>query len=94
MRLRSTATGEVVSATSSVRCGVPITDVGPFTVEAELQLNVPPGVYMIEVHPYDSRANRPLQQSLAASVTVTDGASFVGRVQLNPRMRLAGSDWR
>jgi hypothetical protein len=30
-----------------------------------------------------------MQQSLVASMTVTEGTSFVGRYQLNPRMQLA-----
>jgi lipopolysaccharide transport system ATP-binding protein len=89
VRLRSTGTGEIVSVTSSRRCGVTIDEVGPFAVDVEMQLNVPPGVYMVEVHPYDSRGRRPLQQSLSAAVTVLEGPDFVGRVQLNTRMRLA-----
>jgi lipopolysaccharide transport system ATP-binding protein len=88
LRFRSIATGELVSRTNSIRCGVPSPDVGPFTLEGDLQLNVPPGVYMIEVQPYDLRQDRAMQQSLTASVTVLDGPDFLGRVQLNVRMQL------
>ncbi len=88
VRVRSTATGEHVSITSSARCGVAITAPGLFVLEADLQLNLPAGVYLIEVHPYHAREGRQLQQSLTAGVTVTEGPSFTGRVQLNARMRL------
>lgn len=88
LRLRSTGTGEVVSATSSTRCSVPITGPGAFTLEAEVQLNVPAGVYIFEVHPYDAMRQRALQQSLTAAVTVVEGPNFVGPVQLNVRMSL------
>jgi len=89
VRLRSTGSGEVVSVTSSTRCGVHVAGTGAFEITGELQLNVSPGVYLVEVHPWDNRGQRTTQQSLVASVTVLEGASFVGRVQLNARMRLA-----
>lgn len=88
LRLRSTATGQVVSVTSSTRCGATADASGPFIVKGDLQMNVPPGVYLVEVHPWDNRTQRTLQQSLSTSVTVREGASFVGEVQLNARMHL------
>ncbi len=91
LRLRSLGTGEVVSVTSSTRCGVPITRAGAFSLQVTLQCNVPAGPYAIEVHPWDRERERTTQPSLAATITVRDGASFVGRVQLNPRMVLESS---
>ncbi len=88
LRLRSTGTGEIVSRTSSTRCGVAIASAGPFVVEGRIQLNVPAGIYLLEVHPWDARHRRALQASLAATVTVNEGPSFLGAVQLNASMRL------
>jgi ABC-type polysaccharide/polyol phosphate transport system ATPase subunit len=88
LRLRSTGTGEIVSRTSSTRCGVTVASAGPFAVEGEIQLNVPAGIYLVEVHPWDARHRRALQASLAATVTVREGPSFLGAVQLNASMRL------
>lgn len=89
VRIRSTTTGEVLAAVSNRRCGLRLGKVGPFSVDVELQFNVPAGVYMLEVHPHDGR--RDLQQSLVASVTVTEGTPFYGKYQFNPTMRLHGS---
>lgn len=88
VRLRSLASGEVVSVTSSLRCGVPIGSAGPFAMDVTLQCNVPPGPYAVEVHPWDRTREHVAHPSLVATVRVTEGASFVGRVQLNPRMTL------
>jgi hypothetical protein len=90
IRVRSTNTGEIVSIVTNLRAGLTITEPGTFSVEVDLQFNLPAGVYMLEAHPYDGRRMRPMQQSLVASMTVTESTSFVGRYQLNPRMRLIG----
>jgi hypothetical protein len=74
---------------TNLRSGLPITTPGPFAVDVDLQFNLPAGVYLIEAHPFDGRQRRAMQQSLVASMTVTEGTSFVGKYQLNPRMRLA-----
>jgi len=89
LRVRSTSSGELVSIFGNKRCGLTIREPGRFVVEVDLQFNLPPGVYMLEVHPHDGRRQRPMHQSLVASMTVTEGTTFIGKNQLNPRMRFA-----
>ena len=89
IRVRSTSTGEYMSMFGNKRCGLTIRDPGRFAIEVDLQFNLPPGVYMLEVHPFDGRRNRPMHQSLVASMTVTEGTTFFGKCQLNPLMRFA-----
>ena len=78
-----------MSIVTNLRAGLVIDRPGPFDVEVSLQFNLPAGVYLLEAHPYDGQLRRPMQQSLVASMTVTEGKPFVGRYQLNPTMHFA-----
>jgi ABC-type polysaccharide/polyol phosphate transport system ATPase subunit len=88
LSVRSAATGHVVFASSSTSCGIDLNGAGRFTLEVELQMNVPAGVYVIETSVWDQMHNRRVRSGPAVNVRVTDGTRFIGVAQLNPVMRL------
>lgn len=90
--VRSAATGHVIFSSSSSRCGVSMKTVGPFDIDVALQMNVPPGVYVVETSVWDGARGRVVRSGPAINVRVTAGASFTGSVQMNPVMRLAPRD--
>ena len=59
-----------------------------FTLEVSLQLNTAPGVYTIETVVFDPKRNQPIANGPWVNVTVCDGKSFGGEVQMNPEMVL------
>jgi len=87
--VRSATTGHVVFASSSACCGIDLNGAGRFTLELELQMNVPAGVYVVETSVGDQLHGRGARGGPAVNVCVTDGTGFVGVAQLNPVMRLA-----
>lgn len=88
IRVRALHTGVYVFATSTSRLAVDLPGAGPFGLELDLQLNVPPGNYVVETTTWDPRGNRDVSAGPSLRVEVTEGASFDGPVQMNPRMRL------
>ena len=88
LRVRSALTGEVLFETSTLRLGVALPESGPFAVEAELQINVPPGMYTLESFVWDRMMERESFSGPRISVEVQGGKDFIGTVQMNPRMRL------
>jgi ABC-type polysaccharide/polyol phosphate transport system ATPase subunit len=91
VRVRSAQTGEPVFETSTLRLGIALPHTGQFTVELNLQLNVPPGVYLVESFIWDRIMERESFTGPSTHVEVRGGAEFRGIVQMNPRMRL-GAD--
>lgn len=87
--VRSLGTREIVFATSNVRCNVDLPQSGPFELNVELQLNLPPGLYAIETGAWDGTTQQHAGHGPSASILVEGGPSFWGTVQLNPCMRLA-----
>jgi hypothetical protein len=77
--------------TSTLRLGIALPHTGQFTVELSLQLNVPPGVYLVESFIWDRIMERESFAGPSTHVEVQGGAEFRGIVQMNPRMRL-GAD--
>jgi ABC-type polysaccharide/polyol phosphate transport system ATPase subunit len=86
VRLRAMETGQLVYATSTDRCGAELPRTGPFSLEVQLQMNVPPGLYAVETAVYSQRAQRVTAQGPFATVEVREGPTFWGAVQLNARM--------
>ncbi len=86
LRIRALHTGEAVFATSSKHCRLQLPEVGPFTVDAELQVNVPPGSYVAETSVWDPRRGRDAFVGPVIRIDVVEGPSFWGRVQMNARM--------
>ncbi|HEU4563216.1 MAG TPA: polysaccharide ABC transporter ATP-binding protein [Gemmatimonadaceae bacterium] len=88
LRVRSSQTGEVLFETSTLRLGVPLPESGAFTVEAELQMNVPAGVYTLESFVWDRLRDRQSFAGPRIHVQVQGGEDFAGPVQMNPRLQL------
>jgi ABC-type polysaccharide/polyol phosphate transport system ATPase subunit len=86
VRLRSAQSGTVPFATSTTRLGLRLPAEGPFSLEVLLQMNVSPGVYVIETGVYQERLGKPAGSGPTVYVQVEGGPSFWGTIQLNPRM--------
>jgi ABC-type polysaccharide/polyol phosphate transport system ATPase subunit len=88
IRVRSAQNGQVVFSTSTARVGVTLPAQGPFELTVELQLNVPAGIYGIEVVPWDRHRGKPLP-GVSGYVQARPGVDFSGAVQMNPVMSVA-----
>ena len=88
VRVRSMQNGKVLFATSTLRQGLSLEGLSRFTLEVGLQLNTAPGVYTIETVVFDRKRNQTLGTGPWVNVTVCDGKSFIGEVQMNPEMVL------
>ncbi len=86
--VRNSRTGAVLSAVGTEMCLVSLPP-GQATIEASLQMNVPPGVYAVETIVYDLKASRVVEQGPSGMIVVEQGGEFRGQVQLNARMKLA-----
>ncbi|MGD8495335.1 MAG: ABC transporter ATP-binding protein [Gemmatimonadales bacterium] len=91
VRCLSTQTGSILYTTTNRGCDAPLpTDAGPFELELELQMNLPPGLYALESSLWDNKRQKTVGNGPSAHVQV-EGPRFYGEVQMNPRMRLVES---
>jgi ABC-type polysaccharide/polyol phosphate transport system ATPase subunit len=88
LRVRSMQNGKVLFVTSSLRQGLSLEGLAGFTLDVGLQLNTAPGVYAIETVVFDRKRGRLFANGPWVNVTVHEGKSFVGEVQMNPEMVL------
>ena len=88
-RLVSASTGRTVFATSAHECRValPVAP-GPFELELSLQLNAPPGIYLIESEVLDWEKWTGVASGPQTYLQVTEGDPFRGQIQMQARMRL------
>ena len=91
VRVRSLKTGRVLFLTGSRRLGLDLSQAGPFDVQLELQANVPPGSYLVEVAAEDTVAGKDIAAAPSLMLRVGDPGTFRGSVQLNPRLSLVHS---
>jgi len=88
VRVLSTRSGDILYTTTNRSCDAPLpTEEGPFELELELQMNVPPGLYALESGLWDNKRQKSAGHGPSAHVQV-EGARFYGEVQMNPRMHL------
>ena len=87
IRVRTMATGTLVFGINTAALGVPLPRDGAFTAEIELQMNVAPGIYVVEAAISDMEKGT-LTHGPWVSVRVTGDTPFGGTVQMNPRMTL------
>jgi ABC-type polysaccharide/polyol phosphate transport system ATPase subunit len=92
IRVRSLTTGTRVFAVETDQCGITLPDDGPFTMEVELQFNVPPDVYSVETSVWSNARQRDVARGPALTLQVELGPVFTGTVQMLPRMHLLASD--
>jgi hypothetical protein len=90
--VRSAQTGERLFSSSTRRLGVELPPRGAFELMIDLQLNVPPGIYGIEVMVWDRQRGGAIGQRLSGYVQVIEGAGFTGTVQMNGAMQLLALD--
>jgi ABC-type polysaccharide/polyol phosphate transport system ATPase subunit len=88
VRIRSAQTGQSVFVTSTARIGAPLPASGAFELSVELQMNVQPGIYGVDVAPWDRYRGSQLD-GLHGYLQVQPGADFTGPVQMNPVMSVA-----
>jgi lipopolysaccharide transport system ATP-binding protein len=86
VRVRSLRTGSEVYITRTQRLGFPLNSPGPFAVRVDLQANMPPASYMIEVAARDMIGQRDIANGPGAVVQVLNTNNFMGSVQLNGSM--------
>lgn len=86
VRVRSAQTGGIPFATSTGRIGLPLPGEGPFSLQVTLQMNVGPGVYIIETGVYNDRLSKATSNGPTVYVQVDGGLDFTGTNQLNARM--------
>ncbi|MDB4915244.1 MAG: ATPase [Gemmatimonadetes bacterium] len=89
VRVRSLRTGAIIFVTSSRRLSVDMTRTGPFVAKLELQANLPPGSYMVEVASVDTAASKDVASGTPVMIRVNETATFSGSVQLNPTLSLS-----
>ena len=88
VRVRSMQNGKVLFGTSSMRQGVSLKGLVRFTLDIGLQLNTAPGVYAVETFVYDRQRGQSIANGPWVNVTVHEGKSFVGDIQMNTEMVL------
>jgi ABC-type polysaccharide/polyol phosphate transport system ATPase subunit len=86
--VRSAQNGRMVFTTSTARVGAQLPEQGPFELTVGLQLNVPAGIYGLEVQVWDRERGKPLP-GLSGYLQVQAGPDFSGIVQMNPTMSLS-----
>ncbi len=79
-------------SSSTRRLDAPLPSRGLFELLVELQLNVPPGIYGLEVVIWDRQRGGPTGQRVSGYVQVTAGTDFSGSVQMNPAMQVLTVD--
>ncbi len=87
VRVRSLQTGELVYASGTEAHGLALPD-GPFTLEAELEMNVSPGIYAIESSVWQWQREQDAIHGPTALVHVKGGPPFWGSVQMKSAMRV------
>jgi lipopolysaccharide transport system ATP-binding protein len=85
--VRNASTGAIVSAVGSALDPTSL-PVGGFEVAVELQMNVPPGIYVVESVVWNRSIDAPLATGPSITLQVGEGPRFAGSVQLNAIMRV------
>ena len=83
VRVRSMRTGQLIFVTGSRWRGFQLPSPGAFNVCLELQANLPPGSYMIEVAAEDLNIHEDIASATSVMMRVTDARTFAGHIQLN-----------
>jgi lipopolysaccharide transport system ATP-binding protein len=89
--VRSAQSGEVIFATGTTIFALDFAP-GDFSLDVELQMNVQPGIYLIDIGVWDRADEKQLMVGPSLNVKVIEGALFLGETNLNPVMRLVRAD--
>ena len=83
VRVRSLRTGGLVFFSASRWHNLELPSPGKFSVCLELQANLPPGSYMVEIAAEDVVQRRDIASATSLMIKVIDRRTFVGHIQLN-----------
>ena len=85
--VRSAQTGEIVYV-----IGATVFDFvfrpGRFTVDVELQMNVLPGIYLVDIGVWNRADEKQLLAGPSLNLRVSEGRTFLGTLNMNARMEL------
>lgn len=87
LRVRLAETGQVAFETGTFPLGVALPASGAFQVTFDLQMNLQPGVYLVETYAWDRTLGRESCAGPSAYLEVR-GAPFPGYAQCHPRVRV------
>jgi lipopolysaccharide transport system ATP-binding protein len=88
LRVTSVESGVTVFSTNTALCEMALPYAGAFTLEVDLQLNVPANVYTVQSLVWDTLTSREVHPGLRTQLRVLESTAFAGSVQMNPRLRL------
>jgi len=88
VRVRSAENGQILFGTSNDSADVDVPMYGVFTLEIGLQINVPPGLYLVEALVRDRDLGRRVANGPRLCVRVVESKHFDGSVQMNASFRL------
>ena len=89
VRVRSVTTAEVLFSAVVARWNAELPAAGEATLDVALQLNVPAGVYTLELFVWDVAEGREKYAGLVEHLEVDTGPEFDGPVQMNAEVRAA-----
>ena len=85
--VRSSQTGEAIFATGTSVHGLAFVR-GQFTLDVQLQMNVQPGVYLVDIGVYNRADETQLQAGPSLNLRVMESTVFLGEINLNASMQL------
>ncbi len=91
VRVRSLRTGGLIFVTGSKWRSFELPSPGAFDICLELQANLPPGSYMIEVAAEDLNLHEDIASATSVMLRVTDARTFAGHIQLNAGFSVVGN---
>ncbi|HEY7893281.1 MAG TPA: ABC transporter ATP-binding protein [Gemmatimonadaceae bacterium] len=92
LRVRALSTGRLIFSAAASACGAALPERGPFEMDVELQFNVAPGVYSLELAVWDAESQRDVVTGPGVTLQVEAGAlTFTGTAHLLPRVRVAST---
>lgn len=86
--VRDMQSGTIVFVTSASGLGVDLRQPGDRLLTGSLQLNLPPGTYLLETQVSDNYNHRAIAVGPEAVLNVVPGRHFRGRVQLNAELAI------
>ncbi|MGH7646755.1 MAG: ABC transporter ATP-binding protein, partial [Gemmatimonadaceae bacterium] len=90
LRVRALSTGRLIFSATASDCGAALPARGRFEMDVELQFNVAPGVYSLELALWDGATQRDVVTGPGVTLQVEAGAlTFSGTSHLLPRVRVA-----
>jgi hypothetical protein len=84
------ATGAMVCAVGSSGSNIALAE-GDFVIDVGLQMNVPRGIYLVQVGVWNRQTDQAVGKGPSLVVQIGEGVRFAGPVQLNAQMTIASA---